>query len=464
MAFRDRAGGGGGLDGVPGFMIKQPGTPHSTQLPDWKTFTEIRIFPAPREGGWEPMRNSIEFDHFGPAVETEPVAKKLGAFESFTYITRIPELDGEDPTTKLTNALLTVAEHSPHDIPKEWYGWTQSGPGRGAKVSKVQTHMFAQAAATAIKGKPCKNRVTGKEEPRFPVLFMGSLSILMAFSRLGNAQVEGFEFPAQLPPTDTEEGRRAFDELCARGFKLGDWCSPEHGRIMKIFQAEKTETEIAHYDIEMLAEKPLNEAMQNRVRSFWTPWPQLFRYHTAEQQIGYLKRAFPVELLDFALGRSEYEGMLPEGTCGSWQALQNSMRGGVRQAYATGGGGGLQGAAQQQLQQSQTQQAPPQTQQTQQAPPQTQQAPPADDGWGSGDGGDEETPSGPEVPATPSEFSAPAGQQPQTQQTPQSPNAAPHTPGPAVTGGAVDPALLAQALTMLNDAKNKGETPGNAGQ
>lgn len=439
MAFSDYSsgGGGGGLDGTPGFMLKMPGTPHSTQLPDWRTFTEIRVFPSPAENGdWHPMRTSIEYDQFGPGIEAKPACRKLGVYEQFTYITEIPGHDGEDPTTKLTRALISTAEESPHDLPREWAEWCKGGPGRAAKVGKVQTCVFFQGAALSIKGKPCQNRITKTAEPRFPILFMGSISLLMTFSRKGNTRVEGSDMPAKLPAVDTPEGRQEFDRICGAAFELGDWCSAEHGRIMKIFQAEVGENERPHYEIEMLDEKPLNEAMQNRVRDLWLPWDQLLRHHTAEQQIGYLKRAFPKEVLDFALGRSEYEGLLPEGVAGSWQKLQARLSG----AWSPG----MPDAAQHQVQQYQQSQQPP-----------AQQAP-ADDGWGSGSTEKTASPGGPAMPDTPSEFeqTTPTTTQPAAAPATQS---APATPADAVRSGAIDPAKLAETLDMLNS------TPGEAG-
>lgn len=471
MSFKDRSG-GGGIDNTPGFMIKMPGTMHRTQLPDWKTFTEIRIFPAPKlgpdgnpnlEAGWYPMRNSIEFDDFGPAVEVEPTCRRIGVFEQFTYLTRIPGSDIDDPTTKVCRALVDTAENSPHDLPREWCEWTRGGPGKAPKVSKVQNCIYFQAAAFSVKGKPCKNRTTGKPEPLFPVLFFGTLSLLMTFSRLGNTRVDGVELPANLPSTDDEESRKRFDELIASAFQLGDWCSPEHGRMMRIFQAEIGPNEMPHYDIEMLGEKPLSEAMQSRIRTFWTPWPKLLRYHTAEQQIGYLKRALPVEVLDFALGRSEYEGLLPEGVRGSWQRLQQRLAG----AFSPG----LPSSAQQQVNQfgsaPESRSLPPQhpanvqPQRQPQPQPQPQASAQADDGWGSGDGGEEEdnSPSGPALASTPAEFDTPPsvaanGSTASSTTNMQAPTG--HTPADVVKSGHIDPKQLAETLNML---KGKEGTP-----
>jgi hypothetical protein len=249
------------------------------------------------------------------------------------------------------------------------------------------------------------------------------------------------------------------DAICAKIFELGDWCSAEHGRVMKIFQAKLAENERPHYDIEMGAEKPLSEAMRTRVRNFWTPWEDLLQYHTAEQQIGYLRRAFPKEVLDFALGRSEYEGLLPADIRGSWQQLQQRMAG----AWSPG----LPPAAQQQVDQQQAQQQrarQAQQQQTQQQAPPPPPPPPAeDDGWGTGEPADE-TPDagGPAMPDTPAEFNAAGAAQAQQPQQPPT-TGAPSTPADAVRSGTVDPAELAKTLDLLNKG-SKQVSEGNAGE
>jgi hypothetical protein len=250
----------------------------------------------------------------------------------------------------------------------------------------------------------------------------------------------------------TDNGRKQLDKIYADMFALGDWCSPENGRIMRIYQIPQTAETKPHYGIEMQDVLPLGP-METRVREVWTPWDQLLRYHTAEEQIGYLCRAFPLEAVDFALGRSEYEGLLPSHVRGSWQRLQQQMSG----AWTPG----LPGAAQQQIGgQQQTRipgagrlQQPPQQQPPQQQPPQQQQQAVGYTGWGNGglsdmDETEEEQvqPAGPQVPPTPSAF---AGKM----------NAA-NTPDAAVTSGAVDPAALASTLNMLKQAQ---ENNGRAG-
>jgi len=458
MGFKDRVS-GGGLDKVEGFMIKMPGMPHRTQLASWEKNTRLRVFPMPlASGGWQSMRNSVENDDFGDAVIAEPCCRKMGALEQFTYITRIPGQDGEDPTTKMCKAIVTTVDNSPHDLPREWCDWAKGSRSRSAKISKVQNCIFFQCAMFTVNGEDCIDRQTGQPSPKLPALLMGTISLLMTFSRMGNTQVQTYAGPRPSSVMDqTDNGRKQLDKIYADMFTLGDWCSPENGRIMRIHQVPQTAETKPHYGIEMQDVLPLGP-METRVREVWTPWDQLLRYHTAEEQIGYLCRAFPLEAVDFALGRSEYEGLLPSHVRGSWQRLQQQMSG----AWTPG----LPGAAQQQMGgQQQTripgagrlqqppQQQPPQQQPPQQQPPQQQQQAVGYTSWGNGglsdmDETEEEQvqPAGPQVPPTPSAF---AGKM----------NAA-NTPDAAVTSGAVDPAALASTLNMLKQAQ---ENNGRAG-
>jgi len=461
MGFKDRVG-GGGLDSIPGFMIKVPGMPHRTQLAAWEKNTRLRVFPMPLpSGGWQSMRNSVENDDFGDAVIAEPCCRKMGVLEQFTYITRIPGQDGEDPTTKMCKALVTTADNSPHDLPREWCEWTKGGRSRAAKVNKVQNCIFFQCAMLTVNSEDCINKQTGQPSPKMPSLFMGTISLLLTFSRMGNTQIQTYAGPRPSSVMDqTDEGRKQLDQIYTNMFTLGDWCSPENGRIMRIYQVPQTAETKPHYGIEMQDALPLGP-MESRVREVWTPWEQLLRYHTAEEQIGYLCRAFPHEAVDFALGRGEYEGLLPPHVRGSWQRLQQQMSG----AWTPG----LPGAAQQQITgQQQTRMpgagqppeqptvppvAPPAVQPPQQ-PVQPPAQPPATSGWGDGGVADAEVtateeqvqPAGPQVPSTPSAFE---GAQ------------ATNTPDAATQSGAVDPAALASTLNMLKQAQDSNSQSGS---
>lgn len=442
MSFKDKVSSGGGLDAAPGFMIRVPGAKHRTSLASWDHETRIRIFPVPNPSGdgWLPIRCSAENDDFSDAVTVEPVCKKLGVHEQFTYITHIPGSDSEDPTTKFTKALLSTAKDNPHDLPREWCGWTKGGASRAAKITKVQNHIFFQCAMTMIKGEPCVNPQTQQPSPRFPALFMGTVSLLMAFQKAGNTLNPDYNGPAPDTITDpTGPSRVELDQIFANMFKMGDWCSPEHGRVMRIFQVPRTAENNAHYGIELVEEMPLG-GMESKVRELWTPWKQLLRYHTAEEQIGYLLRGFPGEAVDFALGRTEYAPLLPAHVRGSWQRMQNGEAAPALPAAAA-------------AQVNQQTPAPAPVQQATPAPaPEFSTPANTTSAWGDGSGepqpydavaagdADElppEKPTGPAVPSTP------AG----TQQTTESAGQL-----PAVSG--VDPAALAAALGMLQKGQN----------
>lgn len=461
MGFKDRVG-GGGLDAMPGFMIRMPGMPHRTQLASWDKDTRLRVFPMPLgDGGWQPMRNSVENDDFGDAVTVEPCCRKLGVHEQFTVITRIPDHDGEPPINKFCKSMVSTAENSPHDLPREWCEWTKGARGRAPKIAKVQNCIFFQCAMLTINGEECINRQTGRPAPKYPALFMGSVSMLMTFSRLGNTLVENYNGPRPSSvAAQGEEGRKQLDRIYKDMFQIGDWCSPEGGRVMRVFQVPATQEMKPHYGIEMQEEMPLGP-IEHRAREVWKPWDQLLRYHTVEEQIGYLCRAFPIEAVDFTLGRSEYEGVLPTHVRGSWQRLQQQMVGawspGIPNAAQQQMGGQppmrMPGAGQsRQMPQQPQQPTPPISMSPQPQHPQQPTPPARTSAWGDG-GGDSfddqpqyptNSPAGPAVPQTPAAFSG---------QT--------NTPAASAESGAVDPSELANTLNMLRQAQDQNSQQGS---
>jgi len=470
VGFKDQVS-GGGLDSSSGFMIKNPAAPHRTQLPSWENETQLRVFPSPKaEGGWHTMRESDNDDNFGPAVWAEPVARRLGVFEQFTYVTRIPGSQTEDPTTKFCRAIIKTAKDHPHDIPSEWYEWTQKKGNAAPKIAHVNRGIFFQAAMFMIDGKLCTDRTTGQPAPQFPLLFMGTVSLLMSFQHLGNTLTPGYTGPKpDSVMLDDPQYQEKMDAIWAAMFKLGDWSSPLGGRLLRVFKAPSDGNfDKPHYAIDVAQNVPIT-GLEDKIRQFWMPWEQLLRFHSAEEQIGYLLRAFPAEAVDFALGRSEYETLLPAQVRGSWMRSKGQ---GVAQGFTSQ-------AATQQMVQPQTgaptpsfgQQPPQQPQQpapqTQQPAPQTQQAPSASSPWGTGEAApvDELPDTGVNVPGTPAEFAQP----PQTQQTQTTAASypgqvtAPNTPAGAVAGGAVDPAGLAGALDKMN-AGRRAAGEGNPGQ
>ena len=463
MSFRERMS-SGGLDTMPGFLLRAPGMPHRTQLPSWDQPTVIRVFPCPKpDGGWAPIRNSDAFDDFGDAVTVEPVIRKFGVMEKFTYITRIPGTNYEDPTTKFCKAMIDTAKNSPHDLPREWCEWVRSTKIKPAQISKVQNNIFFQAAVFITNGKPCVNKITGEMEPQYPALFCGPISLALTFSRLGNTKNPEYQGPSPSQVTgDDEVARVNKDQIYGNMFMLGDWCSPEGGRLMRIFQADIKETERPYYDIAMEDVLPLDAEMQARVRDLWKPWDQVLQYHSADDQIKYLLRAFPPEAVDFALGRSEYEGLLPAHVRGSWEAMHQQNRA----TFSSG----MQQAAAAQVNNSNSalpprmpggysheQSAPPAKPQQPATPAQPQASTTTASGmkvrWGSGVmQAESKGPDGPTLPAKP-QFNTPAmaADVPSADQTM-------GTPVAAAQGSAVDPAKLAEALSKLRDGQGGGQS------
>jgi len=265
------------------------------------------------------MRDGSDDNNFGGAVWSEPVARSLGVKEQFTYIDRILGITGKTPTSRLIEAISTLIEEKPRDVPESWIGWTKGGKNRAAKVQKIKSHVFWQGMEIMRKGELLTNKA-GQLQPQYPVLVMGAVSLQMSFEELGNTRVEGFQGP--MPETimgEDQQSRAQRDQLYAQMFALGDWCTISHGRVMSIFQAQAQGSfTMNHYAIKMLQELPL-DAIAEQVRSMWRPWDQLLRYFTVEEHMQMLCRAFPPEAVDYTFGTTELRDLMPNTFKDAWK-------------------------------------------------------------------------------------------------------------------------------------------------
>ena len=313
------------LDTSPGFLIRAEKAPHRTVLPNWDKETQIRVFPQPhQDGGFRCMREGSSDNDFSDAVWSEPVARSLGVKEQYTYVDRIPGVTGKTPTSRFVEAIMSLIEEKPRDVPESWLSWIKGGKGRAAKVQKIKSHVFWQGMEIMRKGELLTN-ASGQLQPQYPVLVMGAVSLQMSFEQLANTRVEGFQGP--MPESvagDDEVSRKQRDLLYAQQFVIGDWCSIDHGRIMSIFQAAASgKFTMNHYALAMKQEFPLTPIAEH-VRQMWVPWEQLLRYHTVAEHVQMLCRAFPPEAVDYAFGTSELRDLLPETFKDAWKRYREA--------------------------------------------------------------------------------------------------------------------------------------------
>jgi hypothetical protein len=330
----------GGLDSSAGFLVKNPQAPHRTTMPSWdKGETQFRVFPAPREGGWHPMRESLDDDDFGPAVWAERVARRLGVREQLTFCTRIPGAQ-TNPTEQFVPALHALIKEKPREVPAGWTEWIQGGHNRGAKLpDKIKSCLFFQGAEVMRQGKALTNAAR-QPAPQFPALLMATVSAQMSFERCCNmrspkteveaavmAETAGILAPistidaaaalAQIQGAD-DNARAQQDAVYAQAFAMGDWCSINGGRVLRIFQAPPKQDERPHYSVVTGAVMDFTP-IADRIRAgLWWPWEKLLKFHTAEEQIRLLCRAFPAEAVDYVFGSSEYSDFLPPQVRGAW--------------------------------------------------------------------------------------------------------------------------------------------------
>jgi len=326
----------GSLDSSPGFMIRAEGVSHRTITPSWDHETRIRVFPAPVDTGFSPLRESGEDFDLGDAVWSEPVARCLGVQEQFTYITRIPGKTGDDPTRRFCKSILSIIEEKPRDVPEAWIAWPKKSKKLPPKIDKIKSGIFFQGMQIMQQGKILVNSL-GQPHPQWPVLLMGSISLKMSFEEMANTQAVvpntdpvQMRYTGPLPSSvqgNDEVARQQRDAIYAQMFEIGDWCSLEGGCILSIFQAPPSgKFERAHYAIKPLERLALTQ-IASQVRQVWKPWKELLQFHTAEQQIQYLSRAFPAEAVDYVFGNSEYRDAMPARVKGAWQNYTGLNRG-----------------------------------------------------------------------------------------------------------------------------------------
>jgi len=328
------------LDTSPGFLIKNPEAPHRTVLPNWEHETQIRIFPEPHaDGGFGCLREGSDDNNFGGAVWSEPVARSLGVKEQFTYVDRIPGVTGKTPTSRLVEALISLIEEKPRDVPESWIGWVKGGKNRAAKVQKIKSHVFWQGMELMRKGKLLTNE-SGQLQPQYPALVMGAVSLQMSFEEMANKRVDGFQGPMPESITADDAASRAQrDQLYAQMFIIGDWCSIDHGRIMSIFQAAASgKFTMNHYALKMLQEFPLT-SIAGPIQQLWRPWDKVLRYFTVEEHMQMLCRAFPPEAVDYVFGTTELRDLMPNTFKDAWKryrATQQSWGPGMQMPQQTG--------------------------------------------------------------------------------------------------------------------------------
>ena len=332
MSYKDKVGARGSLDGSSGFMVKMPGTPHKTVMPSWQHESRYRFWPQPDDkGGFMPMRLSADANDFSGAIYAGNFARSLGVNEQFTYFTDIPGREGKDPTSFFVEALLSLIDEKPREVPEQWLQWPKGGPGRPAKLQRVKPAAAWQGMAVMSAGKMKINAV-GQPAPDYPCLIVAPFSLKQSFEHYGNLRNEQYSgpMPDQLPADAT---RQQFDQLYAQLFVLGDWCSLEHGRIISVFQAPPSgQFDRPHYTLKAMEELPLTGIAQ-AIRQQLLPWNKLIRVHTVEEQVSYLCRAFPPEAVDYAFSSTEYADALPQHVRGRYSQYLGTQR-----AYAPGYG------------------------------------------------------------------------------------------------------------------------------
>jgi len=305
--YNEQVNDGNGLDGVPGFEVRNPGFKHGTNFPDWKDGldTIFRVVPEYRDGQFGPQRLGPDENNFGYWLQSAMMVRQFGiGAERFTFICE--DLDGnEGPIVRLYAVIAAEVKNNPGTCPREWMIWIKSDDFK-QKLSKPQRCGFVQGLLYQQGKYVYKNERTGKWKPHFPVLLVLPASARWGLSNLMNETVDGGG-----PPEKRED-------LVSR-FKAGDLISPEGGHkvVFRPFQPPKGSNEKPGYRVSV-EEQP--EPIPAEIcQSIWAPWEDLLNFDIdVEKQLNYATRATNPWTMDYVFGNSEFAHLLPDGVRGSW--------------------------------------------------------------------------------------------------------------------------------------------------
>jgi hypothetical protein len=303
MSYRDDVPRTDGMERFSGFFLTQSGYKHCTfGLGGEKGKTIFRVYPEIDQNGAELgfRAGPREWD-FTYWMRCEKIVRRFGVNDRFTAFTRIPG-KGKDfagPIERFITALTRTFKDAPNTVPPEWLKWTEKqGP-----LSKIESVGLLQGMLFENAGREYKNPQNGMYKPLHPVMLVLPKSAREALETLANTEVKGYTGSP--------------DDYASR-YACGDFLSCANGKLVTFTYVPQMGTMMSHYTASIGA-KAIPVALPT-VKSEWTPWDNLLRFLTIEEQIALLVQYWPPDAVDFVFGHSEWADLLPGNVRGRWEA------------------------------------------------------------------------------------------------------------------------------------------------
>jgi hypothetical protein len=313
MAYRDRIPTGGGLDGLPGFHVIQPGNAHRTQFTSWdKGKTVFRIYPAFANGVELPWREDSRPSSFTPWIEAYKFVKMMGVVDKFTcFVDVVGKRDDNTyvgPIEKFSNSIIQAIKNNARALPQEWEWWVKgvNDTGRNIKIPRIETWAFVQGALYECGEKVFMDATRTRPEPQHPSLLCLTKSARMGIEALCNEEVPGYT-------GDPED-------FNAR-YACGDFLSCAGGRLVQFVRnpGDRQNHVRPHYETTFLPNAaPIPAEM---AAAEWKPWNNLVKLLTEDEQIGLLVAHFPPEPLDYAFKGTTWYEVLPQSVRGAFDRM-----------------------------------------------------------------------------------------------------------------------------------------------
>lgn len=301
MGYKEQVKTAIGLDSIPGFMLlRSDANTHRTELATWDAgkHTVIRILPEVKENSVVPARMSEEDNDFSDWICAENMVFKFGVHEKFSCFTKAKDApDDVSPIELFCRTVHKAVKNNERSIPRDWELWCKGAKDRSPELSRVGKCGLVQCVVVERKGGPIIDDKTKKRIVAYPCMFVLKPGARYDFENLLNMR--------------NEDG----------SFVVGDFLG--EGRLFKIDQVPYNPATKAmpHYGITVCMNEdgtPKTYPVSDEVMLSWRPWADLLRFLTVEEQMKLLCRAFPPEILDYALGRTGFASYLPESVIGRW--------------------------------------------------------------------------------------------------------------------------------------------------
>lgn len=300
MAYRDKAK-DGGLDGI---YVLQAGCESRLWQLKFSGTTVFRPYPCPhpdKQQGFMPGRLSTTRCDFSDFADIAEGVAFNGQHRKLTYISEYPGMQDvdESPSKKFFRVISAAVKNRSH---LEWIDYIEGAGNnkRDAFIKRPSSYLFLQGYLRLHAGKPVD---------KHGVVLMVKQSGRQSFEELMSAPNDKYQHPGDNSQVDLSQF-----------FKNPDPTDLTNGHYLVFTPRPATKEAFAGYEVTIGDKAPLDGDM---VRQQWTPFDQLLRYMTVEEQMQLLISAFPKPLIYFAF---QDTNLLPQEFIAEYMAEQQAAQ------------------------------------------------------------------------------------------------------------------------------------------